>query len=127
MKAAIYRKSDGRILRLVTVGAEYLDKQCSEGETFYLDCEAGYTHIIDDKPVVVEVVYKTHIPEPTPEQKTAEMRKRRNSLLRSSDWTQMPDVALSDEQRTAWQVYRQALRDITIDCDPYNIVWPVMP
>lgn len=39
------------------------------------------------------------------------LRSWRNRLLAKSDWTQMPDSPLSDEQRQAWAVYRQALRD----------------
>jgi hypothetical protein len=36
------------------------------------------------------------------------MRAVRNSLLRDSDWTQLPDA---DCDREAWATYRQALRD----------------
>lgn len=37
----------------------------------------------------------------------------RNSVLASSDWTQLPDIQLTDEVKAQWAVYRQALRDIT--------------
>lgn len=36
------------------------------------------------------------------------MRAVRNSLLRDSDWTQLPDANCD---REAWATYRQALRD----------------
>lgn len=52
------------------------------------------------------------------------VRQERNRLLSESDWTQAPD-ATADKQ--AWQTYRQALRDITTQADPINIVWPVAP
>jgi len=39
------------------------------------------------------------------------MRGFRAMLLEGSDWTQMPDSPLTDEQRQAWATYRQALRD----------------
>jgi len=39
------------------------------------------------------------------------MRQIRDNLLAASDWTQMPDAPLTDEQRAAWATYRQALRD----------------
>ena len=52
----------------------------------------------------------------------------RNKLLADSDWTQLPDVPLTDEQKTAWQTYRQALRDITSAPGwPDAIEWPVPP
>lgn len=50
---------------------------------------------------------------------------KRNELLKLSDWTQMPDVAIAT--KTEWAIYRQALRDITNQLDPYNIVWPMPP
>lgn len=49
----------------------------------------------------------------------------RNILLANSDWTQMPDVAIAN--KTEWAAYRQALRDITTQADPFNIVWPTPP
>lgn len=35
----------------------------------------------------------------------------RLGLLRASDWSQLPDVPLTAEQKEAWAVYRQELRD----------------
>jgi hypothetical protein len=49
-------------------------------------------------------------------------------LLAESDWTQLPDVPLSAEQKTAWATYRQQLRDITAQPGfPNNINWPQKP
>ena len=54
-----------------------------------------------------------------------EIRFTRNQLLSGSDWTQILDVPLIGKQ--AWAAYRQALRDITLQTDPFTIVWPVAP
>jgi len=57
-------------------------------------------------------------------------REERNFLLAQSDWTQMPDATLTDQQKTAWQTYRQALRDITDHANfPYlaDADWPTKP
>lgn len=35
----------------------------------------------------------------------------RLGLLRDSDWSQLPDVPLTAEQKQAWADYRQELRD----------------
>lgn len=51
----------------------------------------------------------------------------RNERLQSCDWTQLPDVPLTEEQKQAWVAYRQDLRDVTNQPDPFNIVWPVAP
>lgn len=42
----------------------------------------------------------------------SEVRKKRNMLLDDSDWTQMPDTALTDSKKAEWATYRQALRDM---------------
>ena len=53
------------------------------------------------------------------------IRARRAVLLAESDWTQLPDVPLPTKE--AWATYRQALRDITLQPDPHNIIWPTQP
>ena len=53
------------------------------------------------------------------------VRNEREKLLFASDWTQLPDVGIIT--KTAWATYRQALRDITTQSDPFNIVWPSKP
>jgi len=53
------------------------------------------------------------------------VKSERNQLLQSSDWTQLPDVPLSTKEN--WGAYRQALRDITLQPDPFNITWPQPP
>lgn len=51
---------------------------------------------------------------------------KRNNLLLASDWTQLPDVPLATKEN--WAVYRQALRDITLQTGyPLNVVWPDRP
>lgn len=50
---------------------------------------------------------------------------QRNSLLAESDWTQMPDVSITNKDQ--WATYRQQLRDITTQTDPFNIIWPSKP
>ena len=56
-----------------------------------------------------------------------EIRVVRNAGLQASDWTQLSDVPLSDEDKAAWIAYRQALRDITGQADPAAVVWPEAP
>ena len=49
------------------------------------------------------------------------IRAERNKLLAASDWTQLPDASAD---AAAWATYRQALRDVTTQANPFNIVWP---
>lgn len=53
------------------------------------------------------------------------IREERNLKLQNSDWTQLPDVPLATKE--AWANYRQQLRDVTSQSDPFNIVWPTPP
>ena len=57
---------------------------------------------------------------------TALIVSERNRLLAQSDWSQLPDVAMSTKSQ--WIAYRQALRDLTAQPEyPANIVWPTPP
>ena len=57
------------------------------------------------------------------------LRQRRDALLKSSDWVMMSDSPIAD--KTAWQTYRQELRDITdglATVDDVNaVVFPTKP
>lgn len=58
------------------------------------------------------------------DQQWAAVRVQRNQRLAECDWTQLPDAPVD---AAAWAVYRQQLRDITTQNDPFNLVWPVQP
>lgn len=60
-------------------------------------------------------------------QKWINIRSQRSIYLKESDWTQLADVALSDEKKEEWKVYRQSLRDITNFETPDNVIWPTKP
>ena len=55
--------------------------------------------------------------------KWIEIRQERHWKLQETDWRASSDLTLSD----AWKNYRQSLRDITTQSDPYNITWPTEP
>jgi hypothetical protein len=57
------------------------------------------------------------------------LRGQKNMLLAMCDWTQLPDVPLTDEKRAEWVTYRQQLRDyMDTVIDPFNPpAWPVPP
>jgi len=63
------------------------------------------------------------------------IREQRNARLIRSDWTQIPDAPLTEEQKAEALIYRQALRDMVgvMAADPDNyqreedIPWPIKP
>lgn len=52
------------------------------------------------------------------------IRALRNTKLENCDWTQLPDAP---GDAAAWAAYRQELRDITNQNDPFNLIWPQEP
>ena len=55
--------------------------------------------------------------------KWEDIRRVRDSALIDTDWRASTDLTLSDD----WKNYRQALRDIPTQSDPFNITWPTKP
>ena len=56
------------------------------------------------------------------------LRRERNTLLVSSDWTHYTDSPLSDGAKASWTTYRQQLRDLPANtADPANPTWPAAP
>ena len=57
-------------------------------------------------------------------------RRTREQLLADTDWTQVADVDLTDEEVAAYRTYRQELRDIT-EHDNWPMLeegdWPTAP
>tara|TARA_B000000532_G_scaffold85958_1_gene68954 strand:- start:27 stop:464 length:438 start_codon:yes stop_codon:yes gene_type:complete len=87
--------------------------------------------IIDADPYLDgDKVYIVKVENTTTEEQTAlknaeweNVRNLRNTKLKRTDWRASSDLTLSDE----WKTYRQALRDVPTQSDPYNITWPTEP
>jgi hypothetical protein len=55
-------------------------------------------------------------------------RAKRDQMLYSTDWTQLPDAPLTEQELHSWREYRQSLRNIPEqDGFPYLIEWPAAP
>jgi len=59
----------------------------------------------------------------------SQVRAQQREKLYASDWTcsvvdPPPEILAA---RDAWLHYRAALRDVTLQSDPFNIVWPERP
>jgi hypothetical protein len=52
---------------------------------------------------------------------------KRNTLLSGSDWIVTKAMDRGTPVPEDWRVYRQALRDITLQPDIFNIIWPTAP
>jgi hypothetical protein len=60
------------------------------------------------------------------QQKWAEIREHRTELLKECDWTVLPDSPVGDTLND-WILYRQELRNVTNQSNPFNIIWPTQP
>jgi hypothetical protein len=84
--------------------------------------------LIDCFPYMEEQFQAMEQSEITDEQWWAIARWWRNALLTESDWSQVIDNSLTEEQREAWKGYRQELRTISETyTDPKEICFPDLP
>ena len=95
--------------------------------------QGGQDYIINDwsGDLSLATVVDGEVIEGSPTNQTESIaRGMRDSLLTSSDWTQIPDSPLTETKKAEWQVYRQQLRDLFNDFTYTNIedvVWPTKP
>ncbi len=120
-----YYIHDGlRIVRSGSCDSEIVNLQAQAGE-FLVIGELPYTlSDVPDNAEYWDVVAQTWVTSNRIYITNALMK--RAQLLQASDWTQLPDVPLATKE--AWAVYRQALRDITLQAGyPLAIDWPLAP
>jgi hypothetical protein len=55
-----------------------------------------------------------------------QIRVARNEILTQTDWTVLPDSPVSSSFNE-WKTYRQELRDLTNQKNPFNLTWPTQP
>ena len=106
----VYKASTGEITRVVTCPDDVIHLQLNAGEALV----EGFSNDATQK-VVEGVIVDKEPPSDLELNAVAlrELRNIRNESLASSDWTQLPDNALSDATKALWAVYRQELRDLT--------------
>lgn len=64
---------------------------------------------------------------PSEEKLWARVRHQRDEMLAECDWVTVRAQDTGQPVPQVWLDYRQALRDITRQADPENIVWPKKP
>jgi len=106
----VEQKEDGNWYTKYILGPVFTDTTDEDGTvTTAADNQAAYEARMDAK-------------------QAENQRAERNKKLAACDWTQLADSPLTDEQKTAWGTYRQALRDVPAqDGFPWEITWPSEP
>lgn len=120
------------------VGGAWVATQDFRGSVWYnpLDTKTVYTpSSFDDVPSTDYVRWEDGVSKPIDEAERlltleTSIKKTRATLLLNSDWTDTvsAQTRLGTEMYTAWQTYRQALRDITNQSEyPNEVIWPTAP
>lgn len=95
---------------------------------FYAINESGYRVVTADMPLSEGESRVTQVPSNVMEKFRAyQIISEINQQLRSTDWTQMADSSLPQDQKTAWATYRQALRLMPIQIGFPDVEWPARP
>jgi hypothetical protein len=55
------------------------------------------------------------------------VREQRKVLLEATDWRVVRAAESGQPLTQAWKDYRQALRDVTLQANPFTLVWPQLP
>jgi len=55
------------------------------------------------------------------------VRRKRTELLQDSDWVLLPHSPITGSKLDEWIQYRQDLRNITNNDNPFEIEWPTKP
>jgi hypothetical protein len=123
IEATFFQVNSGLITRKGAIDSAIIEKNLQPGESwvkgFY---DASRYRIENNKAVLIP---QAEIDSKSIVQAWANVKQQRNCFLYASDWTQLPDVPLATKE--AWATYRQALRDITNQPDPFTIQWPTQP
>lgn len=61
------------------------------------------------------------------EEQWKSIRQQRDNLLKETDWLSIRAADTGTPLSQGWSEYRQALRDITNQSDPFTITWPEKP
>ena len=99
---------DGKWYTKYILGPVFTDRAASEGQPAQTAAEQ-------------ETAYKTM----KDAEQAKSVRASRTQLLKDCDWTQIAD---STADKTAWAIYRTALRDLPTQAGfPWTITWPTQP
>lgn len=128
MKYVIY-DSEGNIQNYGSAQKkEHVERRVDNVNTFVLFdppeiTDAKLVRIVDGG-----VVERPNADEILNQRQLDQIRINRDYLLKSSDWTQLPDAPLTGQEKADWARYRQGLRDLPKNTqDPKNPQWPVKP
>lgn len=133
---AVYDVLSGKILRTGSATRDTAKLQAGVGEAVLLseaqfDLHYVYGGVLVNKPIKPSAFhqfdYSNKRWELSAPLALIATNLKRSRLLAESDWVVTRASEGGTPVPTPWVSYRQALRDVTLQADPFNIVWPVVP
>ena len=135
MNYTIYSQSTGQILKIVVTddiqsqlqsGESYLEGSIDDSTYYIANGVAVAIPAQPDQYSVFDFTTKQWVQQEN--LAIADVLPKRQRLLYSSDWTQLPNGPLTTAQQEAWATYRQQLRDIPEQSGyPFNVIFPTPP
>jgi len=122
-EVTFYNLKSGVIVRRCMLDRNMVEANVQPGEGWIQGSYNANEYRIQNKQAVL--IPKEELDDKAIVTAWAKIKQERNARLSASDWTQLPDVPLATKE--AWATYRQALRDITNQPDPFTIQWPTQP
>lgn len=133
-----YLPLSGEITSNISCQLETVALNIKEGHSFlygdypyaayYIDVASKSPRLKGESPSTSHVFnYMTKQWELDEELAWATVKRQRAVLLSQTDWVVTKSIETNQSIHAVWLGYRQALRDITLQSDPLNLVWPVEP
>ena len=116
--------------------SSFLDEQgCMKVKTFLPYDQATQKLVSSDPYIDGDWVFAVTVADKTADEiasdnaaLSSQLRRQRDNLLAGSDWIVIMHTELGTNIPAVWELYRQALRDITAQGGfPYTIEWPTKP
>jgi|14BtaG_2_1085337.scaffolds.fasta_scaffold12946_2 hypothetical protein len=129
MIGVLVRDNDNRVVAILEgSNSNIIDASTPSGQTFHENVTVDKSRMRYAYYDGSTVTYTKTQSEIDADTAWIELRRDRDALLLSSDFTQTPDGPLTDAKKAEWATYRQALRDLPSNTtDPANPTWPSKP
>lgn len=128
MKYIIYNATTGEVLRTLSTTIETIALNTKAGEGFLPYLGNNFDIHVD---VETKTIQPGRIDSRTADEKAKVewfvVRRERDKRLSDTDWVSAKMLDQTGTITDEWRAYRQALRDVTKQVDPFNIVWPSLP
>ena len=128
MKYIIYNLTTGEVLKSLSASFDTIELNVSTGEGYLPYLGNNFDIHVD---VETKTIQPGRIDSRSHEEKTRiewySVRKERDKRLIDTDWVSAKMLDQTGTITDEWRAYRQSLRDVTNQADPFNISWPLLP